>query len=1858
MANDEQTDFDDIDDIFGDLDDLDPDSNSEPKELSTREAINAVATGAMDSIKDSSFLEENAKLITRNALPQGYSTALDEVDKTIAGSMDLYNSVSKPLKQPIKDLKKALHGKADSIPDIFGERFKNAVKSFTEVAEEEENPTASSLPASPDVLALDSAMQSVFSLQQGQMDLGRQSAALALSRDAKQDTVDEAGMMLEQGISHSLSNLVSYQNNINYKYQQKSLELQHLQYFSTRDMLAVLTAFATDNDTNLKAISHNSGLPDYQKTLLSEGFAAKRMDALYGDVGATVDDFASRYFGEFTGNLKKKGLEMADSAAEAITGITDLIGATDDMEDMSAADGMNMVGGMVTGALGEKLSPIIGKKLKKYLMRNPAVRKQSNELMYLFENMPTELNAQLREWDGSILPERLTGKYPALKMLNAAILKDTLIEAMPKEGNSGLKVVAGIPKGEETAAVPWDLLSRKALVEIIPGLLSAQLQMQEQMATGEKVDKQIYSADSGTLVREGDEAKRIEGEMFDNLSRKQNKLTGALLKVTGSGSGAELSKEAEAAFKKFMLSSALNNDGFKMERLAKQQIGTEAENEEIQKMFADSKGDVSQRNLSGARIFKDLKTGQAELQEEIIRLSKLGRQDVLHRMGLLKTENGVTNVDQDNFFNKSFNLADNNDRSGISNDDGHTRGSTPNIQRALDVNYVNDDDVISNEHKEMLAAMTASEVTNNATGNVFNQQRVYESPTPTDDMSELITKRVRELFFSNIDGIEGVPVHIQNTGVKQEENSPNLDEIQNNILQEGFVGVVMAIDKLASSMGTGGGGNPGEGSSSSSGGGWIKNILSGAGNFTKNYYTGMGNFTKGLGGGIGGIVNGALGGVRKLTNSGDIYIAGQKEPAIRKSLMKQGFYKNSESGKVIRSIKDIEGEVIDSEGNVVISKEDALRGLHFANGISFTGLKDFVMSPISSIASFNRGVIDNVMAIPKAALTTLKNINSGPKDVYVRGNPDPVMYKYIMKNGGYFSKATGKPIFNQTEIDGEILDAEGNIVISMDDIKKGLVDRYGRKIDAGALTGLITSTLKKGLSLGGSVIKSGIDFGNTVMKGGLDGIVGLKNAIFSGKDKPNSPADVESETDEYLAKIYDFMLSKWGGEEDTIRTNSWQDLKAKRAAKQTGDAEEPEVDEDGKEIPKPAIAGGMIGMMGGLISSVKSGFGNLMTGLSTIGTLLSGWFAWSRTASATETAGDVLGDIDGGKKKGKGGFFKKMLAKSKGLLGKGAGALMNAGRSVIPAILSAAPVIASGVATGASAIGGAIATGAAAVGSVLSAPVVLGALAVAGVGYGGYKIFQHYQGRRDAPPLESLRFLQYGFDPTEEDMLPLLRELEENALDEVSFSGGGATINITVKEATEKWAEDFGASTEQEVYDWGYWFARRFIPVFMVHIQKARMIDSSLDFTELDSELSPANKIKFVTAVISPANFPSGNPTSILTSPIPGKTIGSNAVKIRNLATQILEDNKVGGKVEQEKVNETREKKLAEEAKSDYATAGIPSYMRMNKTQSTGSYSYNKTAPATPKTFPKTTDKALVSAGENVGTGKGIRLIVPCTGRISSPYGVRIHPVTKNKKMHKGVDVAAPISTPVKAAAKGTIYRRYRSKSYGNVIYIQHENGMATRYAHLSAFASNHVGSEVSQGEVIGYVGDTGISAGAHLHWELRKTCDQWADALDPLKFVAGNVSKDLIKEEKALKEEEKISSKEGKDGTLEGQDTIASTVLPDALPDPKIAKAEAKAKLNERKKQKSSATKDVSVIEAQVKATQEMNKSMAIQSKQATDSFTQRSKMLANQATMIAQFDGILQLLLAANKTNGTKSPVLEHKTQTKVKSVVDLTD
>lgn len=104
---------------------------------------------------------------------------------------------------------------------------------------------------------------------------------------------------------------------------------------------------------------------------------------------------------------------------------------------------------------------------------------------------------------------------------------------------------------------------------------------------------------------------------------------------------------------------------------------------------------------------------------------------------------------------------------------------------------------------------------------------------------------------------------------------------------------------------------------------------------------------------------------------------------------------------------------------------------------------------------------------------------------------------------------------------------------------------------------------------------------------------------------------------------------------------------------------------------------------------------------------------------------------------------------------------------------------------------------------------------------------------------------------------------------------------------------------------------------------------------------------------------------------------------------------------------------------------------------------------------------------------------------IASGFGVRIHPIYKVKKMHTGIDFAAPIGTPIYATADGKIEEvSVKFSGYGKMIVINHGFGYKTRYAHMHDFAVRS-GQNIKRGELIGYVGDTGVSTAPHLHYEV-----------------------------------------------------------------------------------------------------------------------------------------------------------------------------
>jgi murein DD-endopeptidase MepM/ murein hydrolase activator NlpD len=104
---------------------------------------------------------------------------------------------------------------------------------------------------------------------------------------------------------------------------------------------------------------------------------------------------------------------------------------------------------------------------------------------------------------------------------------------------------------------------------------------------------------------------------------------------------------------------------------------------------------------------------------------------------------------------------------------------------------------------------------------------------------------------------------------------------------------------------------------------------------------------------------------------------------------------------------------------------------------------------------------------------------------------------------------------------------------------------------------------------------------------------------------------------------------------------------------------------------------------------------------------------------------------------------------------------------------------------------------------------------------------------------------------------------------------------------------------------------------------------------------------------------------------------------------------------------------------------------------------------------------------------------------LASGFGMRIHPVYKVKKMHTGIDFAAPIGTPIYATADGKIEEvKTQFSGYGKMIVIDHGFGYKTRYAHMHEFAIR-MGQNVKRGDLIGYVGDTGLSTAPHLHYEV-----------------------------------------------------------------------------------------------------------------------------------------------------------------------------
>ena len=140
--------------------------------------------------------------------------------------------------------------------------------------------------------------------------------------------------------------------------------------------------------------------------------------------------------------------------------------------------------------------------------------------------------------------------------------------------------------------------------------------------------------------------------------------------------------------------------------------------------------------------------------------------------------------------------------------------------------------------------------------------------------------------------------------------------------------------------------------------------------------------------------------------------------------------------------------------------------------------------------------------------------------------------------------------------------------------------------------------------------------------------------------------------------------------------------------------------------------------------------------------------------------------------------------------------------------------------------------------------------------------------------------------------------------------------------------------------------------------------------------------------------------------------------------------------------------------------------------------------------------EAAAQAAKIRGTGQ-LMWPMPSSGVVTSEFGTRLHPVYGVFRKHLGIDIQADYGANIIASDSGSVIISEYNSSYGNYVVIDHGNGFTTLYAHMSSRAVG-VGAAVGKGQIIGYVGTTGVSTGPHLHFEVSRN----GEKVDPLKYT------------------------------------------------------------------------------------------------------------------------------------------------------------
>lgn len=1446
----------------------------------------------------------------RGALPKGYSDAFDVASEGVENARSLYNEARGEIAPGIRDFKKATKALLPKIETILPKKLAETLKNWSDDSFDANYASQQQM----DQDEMQGNLTGIFEAKAEQDEaIANQESAERLILDRKAENRSKNETTLLTGIQEYTAKLVGYQDQVLAKYQRKSLELQYLSYFSQRDLLSTVRESNQAIVKNLVDITKNTSLPDYLKINLTEDAKRFMRERAFGRVmdssgfGEWSGGFVERIMGRLRGKLKEgantfneaaSGAYQAASQADLLDGLSEA--EKERLKDEGLASGAASI--LSFGGLGAKLGGLAGKHLKD----NKGVKDLGSKLGFLANNwrtMATDFADTQTEWDNpfSFLVDDIKSGIGGFGGLKTHINQTSMVD--------------------DHKPSPFDGRSHRSLTEIIPGLLSRILQSTEGIRTGEEVDQVVYNYDRGEFTTRKraakDAAHNIVGKHREVFNRQIDEL------MNNIDEGEELSGPARALLRTTLVQDiAKPGGGFSPKRysLVSKYKGAEPEvakelanhissfygvaNETDEgtngyDAFGDDEGVISGtkrriknvvssigRDLEGtqeelnrrqrdSKMYEEIRAYAPGLGKSLSSYANAGQREILRDLGLLKKEGTADVVDEDFLWR-----------------------------------------YLSETGSELL---TGSDEENNEKRTKSNRA----SRTPRARPAR------RSFGFDDFTGVRATPPVVQSVqqtvdpevlrGVIEPETDRLIEALQqiNPVERLDEVSQILAqllliVDNIGRGLpGEGGGAGPTSaaagkrswwdvrrlGSAGVSAGTWMAKKYA-ALTFAPLRWAKKG--AEKLWGGISGATKWA----RNKTKSYafDVYVVGEREPALTRKGMLAGDYLDVLSKKVVKSFKDITGPVIEiSTGNYVLTEEDFEKGLRNAVGdeVKVRGKKlmSWLWDKAGKGASLYKKLTFAPLVMAKNAIKTAWKTQRDWFDVYVEGEVTPRILAWKLRAGEYRSALTGKVIKTLKDIDGDVIDAEGNVVLTKDDLKKGLRDKLGRPIRSLLRRGLgkLTEWTGKAAKFGLRTARRGLELGGKLLASPFKALGalgrGIKNAWESSSFEINFNKSTKEQT-QILEAIHDLLderlanrkTSKFDASGDGLRDGSWQALKKERAEKAAADAAAKKGEgKEGEPKEKPtSLWGKLLFLLGGAGATLKAmkdklfGIGDILKGGFT--KLLEAFAQRKAIEAGADLAGDLLGgDGPDGKGKrgprGKGGLLRRganLLKRGGAALGRGAlwaygalggGSMVASGAATAATSATAATAAATAgtAATAAStaAAGAGAATGGAAAASagLFSNPIGWGIVGAVALAYGGYKLYRYLKER--LKDLGYLRMAQYGFMERDESSIDNVRKLEAQLEDYVKVSNGKPEFDSNIPWQDIMAEVGVDTNTPEAIPKFANWLKNRFMPVYVAHriaIAKYDPSESILTEDSVDDKVK-ADIAKEVMAKVPPVVF-------------------------------------------------------------------------------------------------------------------------------------------------------------------------------------------------------------------------------------------------------------------------------------------------------------------------------------------------------------------------------------------------------------------